>query len=283
MSRPVPVRRVTDIARWRAALIGIALLLLTPHVATGETVTIPLPTGEALRAALRLPAAGIEPRHVVIAFHGCAGLGGAAQELRLGARERDWADRLNEAGHPVLFPDSFGSRALPPACGIAHHPAPPATIRRADALAVAQFAAAQPWARTGGVVLLGWSHGASTVLAASDTAAPGPIRGAIAFYPGCGMLTFPQGQPIPAMPVLMLIGSADDWNPPAPCLALATRFPGRIDATLLAGAHHGFDAAAAPLRRHVLPNGRSVTTAGDPVARDASIAAVMAFLARLAP
>jgi dienelactone hydrolase len=131
MSRPVPVRRVTDIARWRAALIGIALLLLTPHVATGETVTIPLPTGEALRAALRLPAAGIEPRHVVIAFHGCAGLGGAAQELRLGARERDWADRLNEAGHPVLFPDSFGSRALPPACGIAHHPAPPAAGQRA--------------------------------------------------------------------------------------------------------------------------------------------------------
>jgi dienelactone hydrolase len=267
----------------RAALAGAILCALTARVASGETVTVPLPSGETLRAELRLPDRGTEPRHAVIALHGCAGLGGAAQTLRLGARERDWADRLNQAGYPVLFPDSFGSRDLPPACGMEGHPAPPATTRRADALAVAQWTAAQPWARTGAVVLLGWSHGASTVLAASDTSTPNGIRGAIAFYPGCGTLTFPRGQPIPSMPVLMLLGSADDWTAPAPCLGLAKRFPDRVDATLYAGAHHGFDAPAAPLRRHSLPNGRTVTTAGDPVARDASIAAVMAFLARLAP
>jgi dienelactone hydrolase len=246
-----------------AALICVALLAQVAHAIGGETVAIPLPSGETLRAALRLPDEGMERRPVVIAFHGCAGLGGADQQLRLGARERDWAERLTEAGHPVLFPDIFGSRALPPACGIADHPAPPATIRRADALATAQWAAAQPWAPAGGVFLLGWSHGASTVLAASDAQLQGHIRGAIVFYPGCGPLTFPHGQPVPEMPVLMLLGS--------------------VDATLFAGAHHGFDAPAAPLRRHSLPNGRSVTTAGDPVARDAAIAAVAAFLARPAP
>lgn len=266
-----------------AALICVALLAQVAHAVGGETVAIPLPSGETLRAALRLPDEGMERRPVVIAFHGCAGLGGADQQIRLGARERDWAERLTEAGHPVLFPDSFGSRALPPACGIADHPAPPATIRRADALATAQWAAAQPWAPAGGVFLLGWSHGASTVLAASDAQLQGHIRGAIVFYPGCGPLTFPHGQPVPEMPVLMLLGSADDWTPPSSCLRLATRFPGLVDATLFAGAHHGFDAPAAPLRRHSLPNGRSVTTAGDPVARDAAIAAVAAFLARPAP
>lgn len=269
-----------------AALICVALLALlaqVAHAVGGETVAIPLPSGEALRAALRLPDARMERRHVVIAFHGCAGLGGADQQLRLGARELDWAERLTEAGHPVLFPDSFGSRALPPACGIENHPAPPATIRRADALAAAHWAAAQPWAPAGGVFLLGWSHGASTVLAASNAQLPGHIRGAIVFYPGCGQLTFPHGQPVPEIPVLMLLGSADDWTPPSPCLRLAARFPGVIDATLFAGAHHGFDAPSAPLRRHSLPNGRSVTTAGDPGARDAAITAVAAFLARLAP
>ncbi|MDB5315820.1 MAG: hypothetical protein JWO24_1664, partial [Rhodospirillales bacterium] len=121
----------------------------------------------------------------VLAFHGCGGIGGPDRGIRLPARERDWSDRLHALGHPVLFVDSFGSRGRREACEGGSVGIEAETIRRADAHAAAAWAAAQPWATPGGVMLLGWSHGGSTAVAAASGAPAGLIRGVTGFYPGC--------------------------------------------------------------------------------------------------
>jgi dienelactone hydrolase len=259
----------------------LALLLLLALPVRAEVLTLPGPDGLVLRGVLERPAAPTRP--TIIALHGCSGLGGASRPPRLSAREREWVALLVEAGHAVLFPDSFGSRELGPACGRADHAAPPA-LRAGDALAARDWAAAQPWNR-GTPVLLGWSHGGSTTLHAWARAAPGVLAGAIAFYPGCGPVPMGRGwAPVGHAPLLLQLGEADDWTPAARCVAMAARAPGRVALDLYPGAHHGFDAPdVVPMRRRTLPNGREVTAGPDPAARTAARRAVEEFLARHAP
>ncbi|MDO9707706.1 dienelactone hydrolase family protein [Paracraurococcus lichenis] len=248
-----------------------------PSPVAAEPVTIPGPEGVPLRALL-VRRAGTAPGIPVIALHGCNGMGGPERPQRLSPREADWAARLSAAGHPVLFPDSFASRGLGEACGVRGFPAGP-RVRRADAHAAAAWAQEQPWAAKGGALLLGWSHGGSTVLAAvAEPLPPGLLRAAIAFYPGCGESRREAGW-TPGAPLLMQLGASDDWTPPASCLALAAAHPGRIEADLYPGANHGFDAPALVLRTRSLPDGRVVTFGTEPLARDAARSRVAAFLA----
>ncbi|MBK1660015.1 dienelactone hydrolase family protein [Paracraurococcus ruber] len=258
-----------------AACAAAEIVPAPPPVPT-EAVSVPGPAGVTLRALLVRPA-GPAPGVPVIALHGCGGMGGPDRTQRLTPREADWAARLAAAGHPVLFPDSFASRGLGEACGIRGFPAGP-LVRRADAHAAAAWALEQPWARPGGAMLLGWSHGGSTVLnAVAEPLPPGLLRAGIAFYPGCGEVRQAMGW-TPGVPVLMQLGAIDDWTPPASCLALAAAHAGRIEADTYAGANHGFDAPAQLLRTRTLPNGRMVTFGTEPAARDAARARVMGFL-----
>ncbi len=269
--------------RWLGALLilaGCAASSVTADEAPREIpspeqrVTVPGAEGTPLRALLYLPPAPSRP--AVIALHSCSGIGPAERPIRLPAHQRDWAIRLLEAGHPVLFPDSFGSRGLGEACGVRGFPAGPLGVRRSDALAAADWARAQPWGRNQPPVLIGWSHGGSTTLAAWATAPPGALSAAIAFYPGCG-----QGEAAATgtAPLLMLLGAEDNWTPPQPCERIARRAPGLITFETYPGAHHGFDGLAGAVRSRVLPNGRSVSLGPEGAARADSRARVAAFLA----
>jgi len=245
-----------------------------------EQVALPGPDGVTLRAILALPEAA-PTRATVIALHGCGGLGGPAGAPRLPMREADWAARLTAAGHAVLFPDSFGSRGLGQACGIRDFPAGAEAVRWKDARAAADWAAAQPWAVPGGAVLLGWSHGGSTVLGAVNHPLPGgAIRAAIAFYPGC-LATLRAGGWRPEVPLLLLLGGADDWTPATHCQRLAQGSPAAVET--YDGAPHGFDAPGGQVRTRTLADGRMVTAGPDPAARAAALARVEGFLARQAP
>jgi len=262
-----------------ARLLTVSLML-APVAARGEVVAIRGEDGAALRAMVVAPAAGVPRRATVVALHGCAGLAPSYRPLRLPAREADWAGRLAALGHRVVFPDSFGSRGEGPACGRADHPVQPGGLRAGDARAALAWAAAQPGEPPGGGLLLGWSHGGSTVLAALGAPMPpGLLRAAVAFYPGCGALL--RGAPGWAAPVplLMLLGGADDWTPAHRCEALAARAPGRIEMRVFASAHHNFDHPGVPIRSRVLPNGLTVTTGTDAAAREGAIAALLGFLA----
>ena len=272
----------------------LAMLLLSACTAGAQSppalgesdLMIPGPEGVALRARL-LPVEAGRRGVAVLAFHGCGGLGGPERGLRLGAREQDWAGRLNAAGHPVLFVDSFASRGRTEACRGGSRGIEAETIRRADAHAAVAWAAAQPWAVPGGVVLLGWSHGGSTVLAAAAGAPPGLIRGVVGFYPGCGRLRQGGGWQ-PSVPVLMLLGAADDWTPARNCEVLAARDVVRVRVEIFPDAHHAFDAPAGEVRERTgLANtgrGGGVATIGpNPAARDAVRTMVPAFIAGLPP
>lgn len=239
-----------------------------------QPVTVPGAEGTPLRALLFVPE---NPTGApVIALHSCSGLGTADRPIRLPPHQRDWAIRLLAAGHPVLFPDSFGSRGLGEACGVRGFPAGPLGVRRFDAIVAAEWARAQPWTRGEGVILIGWSHGGSTTLVAWATAPPGLIRAAISLYPGCGAGEAPR---LGTAPLLMLLGAEDNWTPPQPCAQIAARAPGVIEIETYPGAHHAFDGLSGGVRTRYLPNGRSVSLGPNPAARAASRERVAAFLA----
>jgi len=92
---------------------------------------------------------------------------------------------------------------------------------------------------------------------------------AIAFYPGCEA-DLKRGYE-PSVPLLMLVGEADDWTPAKPCLALAhDAAEPRPEVVAYPGAWHGFDSDA-PLRlRKDVPNGvhpgQGVHVGGNPAA-----------------
>ncbi len=68
-----------------------------------------------------------------------------------------------------------------------------------------------------------------------------PIRGYVAFYPGCTFYNRYAGWRS-TRPMLLLIGEADDWTPAAPCAALAARDPAHVTYHSYPGAVHSFDA-----------------------------------------
>ncbi len=138
-------------------------------------------------------------------------------------------------------------------------------------------------------MLLGWSHGASTLLAAVNGARPdaAAVAGAIAFYPGCSAAL---KQPFaPAAPLLMLLGADDDWTPPAPCERLVARVLEDRPATDLVlkvypDSVHAFDSRAPVRFRSDVSGGvnrAGVHLGGNPQARAAALAEVERFLARI--
>jgi dienelactone hydrolase len=256
-----------------------SLFMLLPGLACAQQrVVIPETGGVDLPAKLFLPA-GPATAPGVVALHGCGG--------PLARRDDGWAKILAGQGHPVLLPDSFAARGLKPDCKDSTHGTSAYGARRADALAAAAWLQAQTYTPAGGVILLGWSDGGTTVLASIGPGMPARlIRGAVAFYPACTR-TVKRADWRNAVPLLILMGAADDWTPPAPCRALAARDPG-ITIDLFAGAYHDFDVPDDPVHEiDGLPYtryGNGVAHAGqNAAARAQALKIVPAFLRVLPP
>ncbi|HEY8288509.1 MAG TPA: prolyl oligopeptidase family serine peptidase [Acetobacteraceae bacterium] len=263
-------------------LFGFAVLLwFTVTQARAEQIAIREPDGVVLHAELFRPATGIPAAPSVVALHGC---GGAYP-----SRDRQWTELLTRTGHAVLFPDSFGSRGLGPQCHVHDRIRGYMAKRREDVLAAAQWLAAQDWTPKGGVVLLGWSNGASTVLRAGQVASDLPaglLRGLVALYPGCSFAAH-SAQWHPAAPLLILIGDSDDWTPAAPCQELAMHVRTGVTLVTYPGAYHDFDVSRSVRVLHGMAYSQnadgSVHAGGDPKARADTLARVPAFIASLSP
>ncbi len=272
--------------RWLMCLLGV----VGCTAAGATTIEIPSAPGGGTRPAAGAPRAetplradyvpaGTTPAAGIVALHGCGG--------PYPARDTQWRDAFAAAGHPTVWPDSFGSRGLGSQCGTATRTVSAGGARRRDAIAAAQWLAAQPGTPPGGVVLVGWSNGGSTVLAAASGLPPGLVRGMVAFYPGCQTWLDRPGWS-PDAPLLIVMGEADDWTPAGPCHALAQRFPDRIELVTYPGAFHDFDVPNRPVRiRSGLAfsaNGSGTAHAGtDPTARADALMRVPAFIAGLPP
>jgi dienelactone hydrolase len=229
-----------------------------------------------------------EGRHpAVVALHGCAGL--EDKKGAPSARHDDWGRRLSALGYVVLFPDSYASRGLGPQCKNEERELSPSRERVADAAAALRFLAARPDVDAKAVSLLGWSNGGSTALYAVEPKnAPQGVdfARAIAFYPGC-RLPLESGRWRSRLPLLVLIGAADDWTPAAPCQELVDQAKAaseQVEIVVYPAAYHDFDHP--DLRVHKITGlaftgsgSSSAHTGTNPEAREDAIKRVAAFLA----
>nr|WP_316640509.1 dienelactone hydrolase family protein [uncultured Roseateles sp.] len=231
-------------------------------------------------------AGGTGQKPVIVMLHGCGGpYNGKGQ---LSVRTKDYAALFNQAGWHALMLDSLTPRGEKELCTQKNGTrAVTMSNRRLDALGALEWLAQRPDVDARRLVLLGWSNGGSTVLAASNLtvdavrAAPVRPKALVAFYPGCES-DLKRGY-APSAPLLMLVGALDDWTPPQPCQALAeASAEPRPLIGVMPGAYHGFDGEA-PLRlRTDVPNGvhpgQGVHVGGNPQARLRSREQLMAFL-----
>jgi dienelactone hydrolase len=272
----------------RLLAVGLAAVLaLAAPMASAEQVLIPAPDGVALVGHwMPRPGGGHGP--AVVALHGCGGLfdrTGTAFDRRFS----DYVERLHRAGFHVLLPDSFGSRGSGPICTVPNgERSITVETRRGDALAAIDWLASRPEVDSRRIVILGWSHGATTTLSALNAARPAHARNvvaAIVFYPGCSALL---KQPFDLrVPTLMLLGEKDDWTPPQSCVRLVERLrqaqpAAEVEVHVYADSHHGFDSTRPVRFRPNVPNGASregVHSGGNPAARTAALRELDAFLA----
>jgi len=260
----------------------------TASLAHAETVTF-AGDGAMLSADVFVPS-GTGPFPAVVALHGCGGAHLKSGELAV--READWGARLAAAGFLVVVPDSFASRGLGNQCRNADRTVRASRERIGDALAAKAYLASRADVKRNAISLLGWSNGATTVLYAIAAAraqsgdSPDFAR-AIAFYPGCRRFTETSAWRT-RIPLLILMGEADDWTPFAPCKMLADRAKSAGSSVELIGypgAYHDFDDPAKPVR---VLRGLATTASGtgaahqgtNPAGRADALVRVPAFLAR---
>jgi dienelactone hydrolase len=262
-------------------------LLATAPANAGETVSF-AGDGVTLKAALSVPA-GRGPFPAVVALHGCSGLYG--KDGALSPRHADWAERLTKKGFVVLFPDSFGSRGAGSQCKTDDRVTRPSRERVADALAAKTYLQTRRDVRPDAISLLGWSNGGSTVLYAvqrnrkADDGKPDFAR-AVAFYPGCRTPS-ERADWHARLPLLILIGAADDWTPAPPCEALASaaKTAGEpVSIMVYPGAYHDFDHPGLPVHTQsdlaYTADGSGRAHSGtNPAARQDALDRVPAFLA----
>ncbi len=260
----------------------------TPPQLPFERVEIPL-ADVSIKAALYRPE-GPGPFPAVIALHGCGGLWNKAGQPSV--RHADWGERLARQGFIVVMPDSFGSRGLGSQCGVTDRQVRASKERVSDVYGVKAWLQKRFDVKTEAVSLLGWSNGATTVLTAmradkkANDGLP-DLAAAVAFYPGC-RASYESASYRLRMPLLILMGSEDDWTPLGPCEGLVTASRGRgepMDIQVYPGAVHDFDHPSLEMRER---EGLAFSASGtgkarvgtDPEARADAMVRVPKFLAR---
>lgn len=276
-----------------AALLGLAaasaLGVASSAGANPARVTFPGKDGVTLQGFLYTPA-GPGPFPAVVALHGCSGL--TDKDGQPSERHADWGNRLAAQGFVVLFPDSYGSRNLGPQCKVSDRDISPAKQRPQDAKSALAYLATRPDVKANAVTLLGWSNGGSTTLYAVEPrrapkAGEPDFAKAIAFYPGCRD-PLETGKWASRIPLLILIGEADDWTAAAPChdLATAAKAAGEdVQIVGYPGAYHDFDHPDLPVHTvsglAFASSGTGVAHTGtNPAARADALTRVPAYLAR---
>ena len=178
---------------------------------------------------------GSGPFPVVVMLHGCAGLYETHAE---------WAAQVASWGYASLRVDSFSSRGIDEICTDILRPVP----RAADVNGAMAYLQTRPEIDATRVAVMGWSHGAGVAL--QIAAEPGSLRpdlkpdlkAAIALYPYCSRTSQAF-----RVPLLVLIGDADDWTPSGICQDMVAGLPASsqpVELAVYPGATHSFDCKA---------------------------------------
>ena len=200
----------------------------------GTPVTV---TGE-----LRLPGSGNDRIPVVVLLHVSGGIGGNVI---------DWSQYLNELGLATFVIDSFTAR------GIVSTVNDQSQLGRLamtiDAYRALGMLAKHPRIDPSRIALMGFSRGAHSALYASmkrfrrmHGPAGQEFAAYIAFYSDCGT-NYREDEEVTDKPIRLFHGSADDYNPVAPCRAYVERLKQKgkdVQLTEYASAGHVFDGQA---------------------------------------
>ena len=216
----------------RLARVGFVWLLcagLWPWLAAQAQIHVPALDGPAHDGRLALPAYWFkadapEPRPVVVALHGCGGALDAKGQLSpIWPR---YAGYFNAERIHFVVLDSFSPRAQTSICAT---PSNRRTVheedRREDVFAAIAWLARQPSVDASRIMVVGWSHGAQTVLSVMDASARYvqtqklQPKAAAAFYPGCTKFLKMWDYRIQS-PLLVMIGELDDWTLASQCASL---------------------------------------------------------------
>lgn len=200
---------------------------------------------------------GKGPFPAIVAMHGCGGLFG--KPGKLSKRHYDWAVRLTNLGYVVLFPDSFTPRGFDSVCEVkVRTSVSVTTVRPRDAYGALAWLQSQKFVKADSIGLLGWSNGGTSVLASIGgyvnelrRRIKHDFKVAVAFYPGCRAF-HEKSEWHPVIPITILIGEADDWTPPGPCVALVKKLRKSgtdIEIFTFPDAYHGFDNPDEPLKK----------------------------------
>lgn len=221
-----------------------AVRLLSWNASTAALMagTLPSPT-QPVDAYLTLPghATGRVPAAIIL--HGISG--------NIGSHYKDTAEWLNKMGMAALVIDSYATRDV-------HSPAEafvksPYSFRVADAYAGLKLLSTHPAVDPNRIVLLGYSAGgAVTLLAMSSQARMATVGGSgprfagfAAYYPHCAyQYRNPEN---PGVPVLMMLGGADNLTLPPICQDYAVRLQAQgadVKVVVYPGAYHAFDVSS---------------------------------------
>jgi dienelactone hydrolase len=272
----------------RRATVLILLVAARAAVAV-EVVSIPSQDGKLKLPGYWYEIATTEPLPAIISLHGCGGL--LDEKGRLPAGYVRDADYFNVERIHYLALDSFTPRGFKSICEI---PNQQRTVReedrRDDVFAAIRWLSQQPSVDKRRIAIVGRSHGGQTVLSALDRtdkmvqAQPIQPRAAIAFYPGCAKFERMWNYQI-STPLLLMIGSQDDWTPALNCANLTDKIrrsqkEPSVEYVSYPDSYHGFDGTAPVRTRGNLGNTRNgnATVGGNPAAREDSHRRMFDFL-----
>jgi dienelactone hydrolase len=197
----------------------------------------------------------------------------------------------------ALVVDSFAPRGARGDCRSGPDD-PPLTARLDDAFGALRYLQGRPDVRPDRIAAMGWSQGGVYALAVVNGPSLERARrrgvalprvgfaAAIGIYPG-GCVALIDEQVI--RPLLVLIGEADDWTPPAECRLMVAAMRARgADASIVVypGAYHYFDVEGQPLtvlgevENDVKMDGYGATVAYQAEAAADAFRRVEAFLSR---
>jgi dienelactone hydrolase len=277
-------------SRWFLKDLGGLLLLLAGALSQAAgPVSIPSLDGKLQIPAYWFEAEGSEPKPAIIGLHGCGGaLDGKGN---FGERFFRYAGYFNAERIHFLPLDSFTPRGQKSIC---ETPNRLRTIheadRREDVFAAIAWLAKQPSVDASRIVVMGWSHGAQTVLSTVDAtdkyvqAQALQPRAAVAFYPGClannKMWNYEVHKPL-----LIMVGELDDWTLARECVTLQERLHRNkanapVDLVVYPGSYHGFDGTGPVRQIEGLGNTKTgkAMVGGNPAAREASHIRMFEFL-----
>jgi len=198
----------------------------------------------------------------VVLMHGRAGpysslANGRYDATTLSQRHQKWGHLWAQQGYLAILVDGFQPRGFPQGFTHQSYEQRPesvneVTVRPFDAYGALAYLRTRNDVVADRVALQGWSNGASATLSTMSSVTPAlksptpttGFRGAVAFYPGCGLKGKFKSGLIPYAPVRIFVGTADEEISPQECNDLVeTSRAQRANITLkiYPGATHDFD------------------------------------------